>query len=238
MSHPLSKFFQKLRFDSNLNNFNYCQSQYNKGQIFPIISPSYYKNLYKIDKIYETPWEQLCCCYCVKEVNTISDCSKSIPYYSKNQLEEIYKNNGPFDIDLFIPVCSLLLFHTTDIIQPRIVDMHLIHKDIIYFYDKFGVYISNPITKLSFTELSEFKLIFDPIYINEHYFNLALNSKLNKIQFVLASCGYSRYLDKNGKIYPKDHKDIDSLEKLRGLLLNSRQYARLIDNKEFIHVRY
>ena len=238
MEHSLSKFFQKLRFDSNLNNSDYCESQYSTGKMFPIINPSYYKGLYKIDQIYITPWNELCCCYCVKQINKISDSIKHIPYYSAEKLESIYKSNGPFDINLFIPVCSLLLFHTTDLIQPRIVDMHLIHKNILYFYDKFGVYIKNSINNDTFSELNEFNLIFDPIYINEDYFNIALHSKLNKIQFILASCGYSKYLDQNGNIYPKDHSDIDSLEKLRALLLNSRQYSRLIDNKDIIHVRY
>ena len=100
------------------------------------------------------------------------------------------------------------------------------------------VKIKNSINNDTFSELNEFNLIFDPIYINEEYFNIALHSKLNKIQFILASCGYSKYLDQNGNIYPKDHSDIDSLEKLRALLLNSRQYSRLIDNKDIIHVRY
>ena len=236
--HPLSRFFQKIKIDENINNINKCLNKYNTGKIFPIINISYYKNIHKIDNIYITPWDELSFCYSIKEINKISDCIKSVPYYSSKQLNNIYCKYGPFDIAYFIPICSLLLYHFTDVIQPRILDVHLIHKNIIYFYDKYGVYISSKLSDTSFTELSDFKLLFDPIFINEYYFNLALKSKLNKIQFILAACGYSRYIDENGYIFPKGYSDIDSLDKLRGFLLNSRQYSRLIKNKGIIYERY
>lgn len=218
----------------DIDNINNIKNHTCKGIRFNIIRYGEFRGLYKMNNVYQTPWNSVCTCTEILPTEDLNSAVKENILISSKERIELYKKYGPFDLVQFEPTCALLVLTKCTKIDPPLNDKYsdpiLITSDnvaykYVNFFDKWKVNLDD----ITYFNDSSKSLIFDSIFIDKDLIKVAYNFSLDltPIEFILASCGFLRLISIKGVVRElKGFSDINTYTKLRTFLQNPRDHIK------------